>query len=76
MRYEITDELWAKNMEQGVMQYTDALYNAVYDDEDQSPDTLSGILFCGCDTCFWREALTYLVPVIIDGYKSGKLVEE
>lgn len=75
MEFELPDEVWSKDLEQGVMQYTDSLYEAVYDEDDEtSGNTLSGYPFCGCDTCFWREALTYLVPRIIRGYKEGKIL--
>lgn len=70
--FELPDELWSKELEQGIMQYTDALYESVYEDTDV--ETLTGEPFCGCDTCLWREALTYLVPRIIKGYKEGKIV--
>jgi hypothetical protein len=59
--------------------HTDALIEQAYADEndetsDVSPNPLSGEVFCGCDTCFWREALFFLVPRIIEGYKTGKIV--
>lgn len=72
MEFSLPDELWSKDLEQGVMRYTDSLYESVY--EDISVDTLTGELFCGCDTCFWRETLSYLVPRIIEGYKNGKII--
>lgn len=73
-QFEIHDERWASDLQKGVQQYTDALYEAVYDDVIVETPTLSGEPFDGCDTCFWREALYYLVPAIIRGYQEGKVV--
>jgi hypothetical protein len=36
-------------------------------------ETLSGQPFCGCDTCYTREQLYFLVPRIIKAYKEGKI---
>lgn len=78
MDFRINDESWASDLQRGVQQYTDALYESVYEDEDDgiSSNTLSGIAFCGCDDCFWREALTYLVPRILEGAQEGKIALE
>ncbi len=69
----VNDAEWAQELQQGVVEYTDGLIEAIYNEEEGIAETLSGELFCGCDTCFWREALFFLVPRIIDGYKTGKL---
>ena len=73
--FEIVDERWAQDLQKGVAAYTDALMEGVYDDDQEIlDDTLSGYPFCGCEDCFWRETLTYLVPAIIEAYKAGQLV--
>lgn len=73
--FRLTDETWAKDLESSVVEYTDALIESVYEEDDAEPvATLSGEPFCGCDTCFWRESLFFLVPRIIEGYKTGKIV--
>lgn len=68
----VNDPEWATNLQNGVVEYTDSLIESVFEGTDDV-HTLSGEVFCGCDTCFWREALFFLVPAIIEGYKTGKL---
>lgn len=68
----VNDEKWATELQNGVVEYTDNLIESVFN-EDDSVETISGEIYCGCDTCFWREALFFLVPRIIEGYKTGKL---
>jgi len=73
----VHDPEWAQELEKGVEEYTDMLLEAVFDGtEDEIGETLSGEPFCGCPVCFWREALFYLVPRIIDAYEEGKLTVE
>lgn len=76
-QFEIHDEVWASDIQANVQQYTDSLYEQFFDEEDDV-ETLSGTPFDGCEVCFWRETLTMLVPVIIQGYLDGKvtLVED
>jgi hypothetical protein len=72
--FNVTDEAWAQDLEKGVEDYTDMLFEAVWDGtEEIVPETLSGEPFCGCSSCFWRETLFFLVPKIIKGYEEGKL---
>jgi hypothetical protein len=72
--FNVTDEAWAQDLEKGVEDYTDMLFEAVWDGtEEIVPETLSGEPFCGCSSCFWRETLFFLVPKIIKGYEDGKL---
>lgn len=72
--FTVNDEAWAQGLEKGVEDYTDMLFEAVWDGtEEVVPETLSGEPFCGCSSCFWRETLFFLVPKIIKGYEDGKL---
>jgi len=72
--FVINDEAWAHDLEKGVENYTDMLFEAVWDGtEDTVAETLSNEPFCGCSACFWRETLFYLVPKIIRGYEEGKV---
>ena len=72
--FSVNDEDWAQQLEEGVEGYTDMLFEAVWEGtEDVIPETLSGEPFCGCSTCFWREALFFLVPKLIEGYEEGKI---
>lgn len=78
-KFNVVDGDWAHELETGVEDYTDMLFEAVYEGtEDEIPETLSGQPFCGCSACFWREALFYLVPRLLEGYEEGKveLLEE
>jgi hypothetical protein len=73
-KFVVTDQPWAYELEKGVEAYTDMLFEAVMEgEEEEVPETLSAEPFCGCSDCFWREALFYLVPRIIEGYKEGKI---
>lgn len=72
--FVVNDQVWAHELEKGVEAYTDMLFEAVWDGEEEAiVETLSKEPFCGCSNCFWREALFYLVPKIIRGYEEGKL---
>ena len=73
-KFVVNDEGWAQILEKGVEDYTDMLFEAVWDGtDDLIPETLSGEPFCGCGTCFWREALFFLVPRLSEGYEEGKI---
>ena len=73
-QFSINDLEWSTELEKGVETYTDMLFEAVWEgEEEEVPETLSGEPFCGCSTCFWREALFYLVPRLLEGYNEGKI---
>jgi len=75
--FTVTDQAWAHEIEKGVEDYTDMLFEAIWEgSDDVIVETLSKEPFCGCSACFWRETLYYLVPKIIKGYKEGKLTVE
>jgi hypothetical protein len=72
--FTVIDQAWAHELEKGVEDYTDMLFEAFEDGtSDMIDETLSKEPFCGCSACFWREALFYLVPRIIKGYEEGKV---
>jgi hypothetical protein len=72
--FVVNDQAWAHDLEKGVEDYTDMLFEAIWDGEtDNVTETLSKEPFCGCSACFWREALFFLVPKIIKGYEEGKI---
>lgn len=72
--FSINDQEWAEELERGVEAYTDMLFEAVYEGtEDEVTETLSGEPFCGCNRCFWRETLFFLVPKLLRGYEEGKI---
>lgn len=73
-KFIVNDTDWAQTIEKGVEDYTDMLFEAVWEgSDDVVPETLSGEPFCGCSQCFWRETLFYLVPHLLEGYENGKI---
>lgn len=75
--FNIVDFHWSQDLED---QYTAYMANCestidsdMYD-ETNDFETLSGQPFCGCDVCYIREQLFFLVPRIIEAYKTGKIV--
>jgi hypothetical protein len=74
MPFVINDQDWAQQLEKGVEEYTDMLFEAMWESsDDEITETLSGEPFCGCSQCFWREALFFIVPKLIRGYEEGKI---
>ena len=72
--FEIVDQEWAEELERGVEAYTDMLFEAIYEGtEEEITETLSGEPFCGCNRCFWRETLFFIVPKLLNGYEEGKI---
>lgn len=72
LKYVHTDTKYVENMEKGLDEYLSLLWRTV-DEEDYSEDfTLTGNVFCGCETCVIRETVAYLLPFIIEGYDLGK----
>ena len=72
--FNINDTEWAQELEQGLEEYMQGLYEALAaeeDDEGEGPVTLSGQPFCGCETCITREMLWYATPIILQGQKDG-----
>jgi len=72
--FVINDQAWAEELQKGVEEYTDMLFEAMWETSEEAiPETLSGDLFCGCATCLWREALVYITPRLLKGYEEGKV---
>lgn len=79
MRYSHNDEAWASKLEQEFEEYMDAcMFFADADEEelDENFETVSGQPYCGCSTCYNREVIMFLIPRIIDAYKTGILEED
>ena len=80
--FSIVDFTWSQELENEFTEYIsncesqiDAEYYVGTDLEVKNDfETLSGQPFCGCETCYVREQLWFLVPRIIDGYKKGKVI--
>ena len=72
--FAINDQEWAEELESGLEAYTDMLFEAIYEGtEEEITETLSGEPFCGCNRCFWRETLFFVVPKLLKGYEEGKI---
>jgi len=72
--FSINDQEWAHELEKGVEEYTDMLFEAMWESSDyEITETKSGEPFCGCSQCFWREALFFIVPKLLRGYEEGKI---
>jgi hypothetical protein len=70
------DQNWAKNLE---VEYEDYMWNCestVDGEEEDDFTTLSGQPFCGCQTCYTREQLMFLIPRIAKALKEGLLTLE
>ena len=78
MKFEIRDEKWAQDLQNGLEEYMSGLYDSV-DAEEGTPeyergiDTESGIPFCACNVCEGREILSFVAPRIIKGYLDKKI---
>jgi hypothetical protein len=75
--FNITDFHWSQELENEFTTYMancESLIDREFDDESEEFETLSGQPFCGCETCYVREELFFLVPRIIDAYKKGQIV--
>ena len=71
----IDDVPWTKQLEEDYEEYLGKCFDSLEEDDEEF-QTLSGDIFCGCQTCITREQLFFLVPKIIQGYKEGKLTIE
>jgi hypothetical protein len=73
----VNDSEWAKNLEYRFENYIENCQLSIDGEEPANFTTLSGEIFCGCSTCYTREQLFFLVPLVIEGYNQGKVsIEE
>lgn len=77
--FSIIDEEWAHNMQVGLEEYMMALYDSAESLEGDDPEwedfeTESGISFCGCNVCEYREILSYIAPRVIRAYLEKKII--
>jgi hypothetical protein len=71
--YEILDDNWASDLQHGLEEYIDALMESLDSSEDDEIETETGIVFCGCNVCLWREVLAYTVPRLLEAESLGKI---
>ena len=69
--FEILDTGWARELELDYIEYINACFESI--DNDEHFATISGEPFCGCETCCSREQLCFLTPRIIKAYNEGKV---
>jgi hypothetical protein len=62
-----------ENIEEKFDEYQDVLFSILEEEGEEIKETLSGEPFCGCNTCHMREAIVFLAPHIIRGYREGKI---
>ena len=74
MKYVHNDSQWAREMERSFEAYLDNCVESV--DSDESFETESGEMFCGCSECYTRESIMWLIPRIIDAYRAGVIEED
>lgn len=72
-QFYINDTDWAKDLETKFEDYMWNCESMIDGEEEDSFTTLSGEPFCGCSTCYTREQLFFLTPLIIRAYKEGKI---
>ena len=75
--FNIVDFHWSQELEDEYTTYMancESTIDSDFYEENNDFQTLSGQPFCGCDVCYTREQLFFLVPRIIDAYKTGKIV--
>jgi hypothetical protein len=70
--FYINDTDWASELCNEYEDYIAYCESQAFDDE-VDVETVSGEYFCGCQTCYTREQLMFLVPRIIKAYNEGKL---
>ena len=76
---DLVDSEWMAKIESDYFDYFDHLYELLNEENYDEPampsdfEPLSGEPFCGCHICNLRETIVFLAPLIIRGYKDGKI---
>jgi hypothetical protein len=73
--FQINYTDWAEILEKELDEYMTSLQNwFVYNEEDgEEPEVLSGEVYCGCNTCYWREVLFFVSPRIMIAQNENKI---
>lgn len=74
MKYVHNNVAWAMKLQADLEEYMDACVDSV--DGDEEIETVSEEPFCGCNVCYYREIIMWLVPEIIDAYRAGIIEED
>lgn len=76
---EIFDYEWDEEpvrfLERGLEEYLDSLFDSVLEgwDGEQELETKSGDPFCGCEICYMRETIAYVLPRIVTMWEKGQV---
>lgn len=68
--YEVLDQPWLSGMQAALAEYMDGLIFG----SDNPPIPVTGLPFCGCDSCYWREVAAFVIPRVLEAGKSGQVV--
>lgn len=73
----VLEQDWFLESMKSLEHYMDNLNETLYDDEDpdliMDQDTLSGLPFCGCEVCFWREAMYWMSVMFAEAVHHGRI---
>lgn len=73
MKFEIRDPKWAEEIQSGLEEYMMSLYDSVDAENGEEVETESGLPYCACNVCEYREILSFVAPRIIKGYLDQKI---
>lgn len=68
----INDQAWAEDVQERFDLYMDFLAESM-DDPENSCETLSGEIYCGCSVCYTREAITFIAKEVLLGAQDNKI---
>lgn len=71
--FQIEDLDWARELEEAYDEYQWACESVIDGEEPDDFTTITGEPFCGCNTCYSREQISFLAPRIIKAYLEGKI---
>lgn len=73
----VLEQDWFVESMRSLEHYMDGLHESCYDayDIDDLPeqDTLSGLPFCGCEVCTWREAMYWMAVMFAEAVHHGRV---
>ena len=73
--FQINDTTWAVEVQNELNEYIDTLqaWYVYGEEEGEEPETVSGLPYCGCETCYWREVLAFVSPRIMNAQNSKQI---
>lgn len=72
----VLEQNWFRESMKSLEHYMDGLNDTLYEEdleELSDQDTLSGLPFCGCEVCFWREAMYWMVVMFAEAVHHGRV---